>query len=164
VTSWPTTPAFLCDRYFTVIVANPLAEALSPAFREGANLASFTFLEPDIDRDNALYTEVSRQAAALLRESLDEHHGDASFRSIVGDLSVRSDDFAIAWADDALLAAGRGVAVFPDTAAGSIRLGYQLLRLPGESGDSLFVWTAADPGAVTKLAHLAETISNSDRS
>ncbi|MCS5713742.1 hypothetical protein NVV95_04150 [Herbiconiux sp. CPCC 205716] len=158
VTSWPATPAFLCDRYFTVVVSNRLAEALTPAFHEGANLASFTFLDPTIDRDHARYTELSRQTVALLRGSLDEHRGDATFRSIVGNLSVRSDDFAAAWADDELRALGHGSAVFPHTAQGTIELTYQLLLLPDDSGDSLFVWAPADPQSERTLTRLADAL------
>jgi hypothetical protein len=157
ITSWTKTPAFLCDRYFTVLASNRLAQSLTPAYCEGANLASFTFLEPDVDREHELYPEASRQTVALLRDSLDEHDGDSSFRTIVGNLSVHSDDFATAWADDSLLAIGRGEVAFPDIAQGSIRLTYQLLRLTGDSGDTLFVWSPADPEAAAALDRLAET-------
>ncbi|MFG6403717.1 hypothetical protein [Microbacterium sp. P04] len=157
VSGWAGTPAFLCDRHFTVIVANDLAHALSPAFREGMNLARFTFMEPNVDRRDPAYDRVSQQVVALLRESLDEHRGDDVFRSIVGDLSVDSAEFATAWADDTLKATSRGVAEFVDTRAGSLRLQYELLRMPGNGEDTLFVWGPADVESTRSVRNLVDS-------
>ena len=99
--SWRAVPAFLCDRHFTVVASNTAASAVSPAFVEGTNLARFAYLEPDVNRDHAMWPEASSQVAVLLRESLDEHEADPSFHTIVGELSAHSRDFSVAWADDA---------------------------------------------------------------
>jgi hypothetical protein len=157
LSSWAGTPAFLCDRHFTVVASNEAARALSPAFAEGMNLARFTFLEAELDRDHVMYDSAANQVAALLRESLDQHHGDdLSFREIVGDLSVMSADFAAAWADDSLSANSSGVVDFPDTAVGNVRMGYQVLRVPENEEDCLLVWTAADDVSSRAFARLLE--------
>ncbi|MFB2581665.1 hypothetical protein ACEXQD_10455 [Herbiconiux sp. P15] len=154
ISNWHGIPAVLCDRHFTVVGANDAARALSPAFTEGVNLARFTFVDADIDRDDAMYDTAANQVAAMLRESLDQHHGDDQFRGIVGDLSVMSSDFAVAWADDSLSAKAAGVIDFTATPVGLIRLGYQVLRVAGTEDDSLLVWGAADQAASDSLSRL----------
>ncbi|MDO9394998.1 MAG: hypothetical protein Q7T71_00485 [Herbiconiux sp.] len=157
LSSWTGVPALLCDRHLTVLASNAAARALSPGFAEGVNLARFTFLEPDVNRDHHMYDTAANQVAALLRESLDEYHGDAAFRAIVGDLSVLSLDFATAWADDSLAARASGVIDFADSPVGLLRMGYQLLRVPGSEDDSLLVWAAADEVSAHRLTRLLDT-------
>jgi len=154
--SWRAVPAFLCDRHFTVMASNAAARAVSPAFVEGTNLARFTFLEPDVDRGHAMWPEASSQVAALLRESLDEHEADSSFHTIVGELSARSRDFSVAWADDARAAKTRGVIPFDETPVGRIVLGYQLLTVPGQDRDVLFVWHPVDDRSRHRLRTLLD--------
>lgn len=156
LTSWRAVPAFLCDRHFTVMASNAAACALSPAFAEGTNLVRFAFLEPDVDRDHAMWPEASGQVAALLRESLDEHEVDSSFHTIVGELSARSRDFSVAWADGARAAKTRGVIPFDETPVGRIVLGYELLTVPGHDRDVLFVWHPVDDGSRRALLALLE--------
>ena len=152
--SWRAVPAFVCDRHFTVVASNAAACAMSPAFAEGTNLARFTFLEPDVDRDHSMWPEAAGQVAALLRESLDEHEADASFHTIVGELSAHSRDFSIAWADDARTAKTRGVVPFDETPVGPIVLAYQLLTVPGHDRDVLFVWQPVDDESIRGLREL----------
>ena len=154
--SWRAVPAFLCDRHFTVMASNDAARAVSPAFVEGTNLARFTFLEPDVDRGHAMWPEASSQVAALLRESLDEHEADSSFHTIVGELSAHSRDFSVAWADDARAAKTRGVIPFDETPVGRIVLGYQLLTVPGQDRDVLFVWHPVDDRSRHRLRTLLD--------
>lgn len=152
--SFTTVPAFLCDRHFTVIASNDVARLLSPGFAEGVNLARFAFLEPDLDRRNPMWHEASAQIAALLRESLDEHDPDSDFRRIVGELSALSHDFSVAWADQAKAARPRGVVPFDDATGSTIRLSYQLLRVPDDYDDMLFVWQPVDQASSDALREL----------
>jgi hypothetical protein len=152
--SWTSIPAFLCDRHFTVVAANDTAQALSPGFGPGMNLARFAFLEPDVDREHAMWHEASGQVAALLRESLDEHDADAGFRKIVGELSVHSRDFSVAWADDTRRAKSRGVIPFDDTPVGRITLGYEVYTVPGSDDDVLFIWRPVDDESRDRLREL----------
>jgi hypothetical protein len=151
---WDAMPALLCDRHFTVVESNTVARNLSPGFAVGMNLVRFTFLEADVDRSHAMYDVAADQVATLLRESLDQHEGDSTFRSIVGELSAKSQAFSTVWADDTLSAKSRDFIVFDDTPVGSIRLYYQVLRVAGNTEDSLIVWNAADEESRQLLARL----------
>jgi transcriptional regulator with XRE-family HTH domain len=46
--TWRTTPAVVHDRHIDILVANPLATMLTPAFRPGANALRALFLEPEM--------------------------------------------------------------------------------------------------------------------
>jgi hypothetical protein len=152
--SWHGVPALLCDRHFTVLESNTLAEALSPGFAVGMNLARFTFLEPAVDREHAMYGVAAEQVASMLRESLDQHKGDGEFRAIVGELSAKSLGFSVAWADDTLAAKSRDLILFDKTPVGPVRLYYQVLRMPENVDDSLIVWVPADEESRQALERL----------
>lgn len=157
---WRDIPAFLRDRHLNVIAANDLARAVSPSFNEGVNLVRFTFVDAAVDRDDPRYPVVSAQIAALLRDSLDQHHDDDAFRDIVGELSARSHDFAEAWAQEQH-AADSGVVMFV-TPVGRINLSFQQLEVPGVSGDVLMVWRPvehSDKVSLTRLAELSSGLS-----
>ncbi|UFS60413.1 MmyB family transcriptional regulator [Subtercola endophyticus] len=154
ISSWSGVPALLCDRHMTVVSSNGAARALSPAFTEGINLARFTFLDAGIDRGRDMYDTAANQVAALLRESLNQHAGDAQFRGIVGDLSVMSIDFSAAWADDSTSAKSSDVIDFTDTSVGPIQMRYQVLRVPGNDEDSLLVWGPATEESASTFARL----------
>ena len=155
IASWGDAPAFLVDRQLTVVVSNDLARAVSPAFRPGSNLARFTFLEPHINRSTPMFDAAARQVVDLLRDLLNKYAGDTSIRSVVGDLSVSSADFATAWADDSFTASEEGTAMFRATAAGDVRLAYVLLRMPTLNDHILFVWVPQDPQSASALKILS---------
>jgi hypothetical protein len=159
---WNDVPAILCDRHFTVLESSKPAQALSPGFTKGTNLARFTFLEADVDRRHAMYEVAADQVATMLRESLDQHQADDTFREIVGELAAKSTDFSVAWADDSLSAKSGDLIVFDKTPVGSIRLRYQVLRVPENSEDSLIVWTGADDDSHRLLSALTEVKTPDD--
>lgn len=154
--SWTTIPAFLCDRFFTVLASNDAAAALSQGFTEGTNLARFAFLEPDVDRGHANWHEASAQMAALLRESLDEHEPDSAVDTIVGELSVHSRDFSVAWADESRRATSRGIVPFDDSPVGRITCSYYMLTVPESDDDVLFIWQPVDEVSRSRLDELIE--------
>jgi hypothetical protein len=89
-------PAFARDRHLFVVASNRAARALSPAFRPGANLATFVFLG-DVG-DCALAEGLQVEVVALLCDSLAQHDDDRRFRALVGELEAKSATFATLWA------------------------------------------------------------------
>ncbi|PPF77637.1 hypothetical protein C5B96_15325 [Subtercola sp. Z020] len=158
IDSWQVVPAFLSDRHLTVVASNDAARAVSPSFVEGVNLVRFTFLEPQVRHGDPEWAPVADQVTAMLRDSLDQHEEDASFRDIVGELSARSREFAEAWADETRPEASARVR-FTGTVVGSFDLTYQRLRVPDEYDDVLFVFRASDPASHLALAQLIEIAS-----
>lgn len=92
-------PAFVRDRYLTVVAATPRARALSPAFTPGTNLARHVFLGTADGSVCRISDEVPSIVVGLLHDALLRHPDDAGFRALVGELAVRSMTFARLWAE-----------------------------------------------------------------
>ncbi|MET0862915.1 MAG: hypothetical protein ABWZ98_01140, partial [Nakamurella sp.] len=142
--AWRTVPAILRDRHLTVIASNPLAEAVSPALREGVNLARFTFIDSAVDHRLPCWKAAATQVAAMLRDSLDQHDEDDLFIDIVGELSAKSREFAEAWAAESRPAYS-GTNVLFNELVGEMRLTYQQLWVPDDYDDAILVWRPVDP-------------------
>ncbi|MGN7799021.1 MmyB family transcriptional regulator [Leifsonia sp. 22587] len=158
IESWPRIPAFVRDRYLTVLVANDLARAVSTAFRDGVNLARSTFLESDVLRSNPDPDVIAEHVAGNLRQSLNQHEADDGFERIVGELEARSTAFAGAWARDDTPGSADAFTFTPDV-VGPMTLAYQQLSIPGSYDLTLVVWRPTDDRSRMALARLAEIAS-----
>jgi hypothetical protein len=158
IESWPGIPAFVRDRYLTVLFANDVAKAVSAAFHDGVNLARSTFLDSDVLRSNPSPEVIVEHVTGTLRESLNRHEADDGFERIVHDLEARSSAFAGAWAREGVPDAADSFTFAPD-AVGRLRLAYQQLDIPGFFDLTLVVWRPVDEESRTALARLAEIVS-----
>lgn len=159
---WDAVPAFLYDRRLLVLEANPLAQALSSAFRPGTNLARFTFLSPGHDRAHPRWQEMSGVVVGLLRDSLDQHDEDRSSQRIIGELSAKSRDFSTAWAGLAESPRTSGSVEFEETAVGTVRTKYNVLNVPGYEDNAVMIFVPSDDEARVALERLASLVSGSD--
>ena len=153
--SWHSFPAFLRDRYLTVVASNELARRVSPSFEVGVNLARFTFLEPIVERRSREWEDVAEAVAAELRDSVDQHEQDASFSDIVGELSAKSRTFSQVWAEETP-AKVAGMAWFDTELAGPMTLAYQQLRVPENYDDVLVVWRPTDAASQLAMSRLID--------
>ncbi|TPW76301.1 helix-turn-helix transcriptional regulator [Schumannella soli] len=91
-------PAFVEDRAFTVLAANRLATAVSPAIVEGENRLRSMLLDP---REYGMHRERDRAVAGMVatfRASIGPWVDDPSVRELVGELSLTSETFRRLWA------------------------------------------------------------------
>ena len=153
--SWQTFPAFLRDRYLTVVASNELARLLSPSFAVGVNLARFTFLDPMVEQRSPEWLGVAEAVAAELRDSVDQHDQDGSFSGIVGELSAKSRAFSETWAAE-IPAKVSGEAWFDNDVVGPITLAYQQLRVPENYDDVLVVWRPTDAASQLAMSRLID--------
>jgi len=153
--SWQTFPAFLRDRYLTVVASNELARLLSPSFEVGVNLARFTFLDPTVEHRSPEWADVAEAVAAELRDSVDQHDQDGTFSDIVGELSAKSRTFATTWAEETP-AKVAGLAWFDNDLAGPMTLAYQQLRVPENYDDVLVVWRPTDEASQLAMSRLID--------
>jgi len=153
--SWDTFPAFLRDRYLTVVASNELARRLSPSFAVGVNLARFTFLEPTAEQGSPDWKRVAEAVAAELRDSVDQHEQDAAFSRIVGELSAKSRTFSETWAAE-IPAKVSGETSFDNAMVGPITLAYQQLRVPENYDDVLVVWRPTDAASQRAMSRLID--------
>ena len=158
IMSWPTTPAYVFGRYLDVLAANPLATAIAPWFTVGENLVKGAFLDP---RRRELRPDWERSLAgtvAALRANVGPDIDDPRLTELVGELSLRSEQFRQLWARHDARPKGTGTRVMDHPQVGRLELSYTKLPIPDTDRQTLSIYHAA-PGSPSDqaLALLATT-------
>src|ERR1700739_4143254 len=90
-------PAIVASRCLDVLVANPLARALSPGFAPGQNFLRWRLLDPAARELYVDWDEATDVAVSGLREAAGSDPDDPRLRSLVDELST-SERFRELWA------------------------------------------------------------------
>jgi transcriptional regulator with XRE-family HTH domain len=142
--SWPATPAFVYGRLMDVLAANPLAHTLSAIYTPGVNLVRATFLDPGVRElygDGWLKT--ARSVVSHLRTQIGAQPEDLALEDLVGELSVRSEEFRRIWArHDVRPRASGGVTRIEHPQVGQLELRYEKLAIAGGDGVTLVIYHA----------------------
>jgi hypothetical protein len=152
--------AFLRNGRLDVLAANRLGYALySPVIREGGrpvNLARYVFLDPGARQFYADWEGIAAAAVGSLRAEAGRDPFDQALTTLVGDLSVRSEDFRVRWAAHDVTEYRSGTQPFRHPVAGELALDYTVLELVAQPGTVVVAYTA-QPGtpADAALARLA---------
>ena len=144
-------PAFVEDRMFDVLAANPLATALSPSIRPGRNRLRSLFLDED---ERALHPDWEQATAGLIasfRASIGSDVDDPRIAQLVGELSLGSDHFRRLWGRHDVRSLGGGVARLDHPRVGMLELSREKLPI-GDSGGQLLVIYHAEPGSASSDA------------
>lgn len=156
--SFASTPAFVRDRYLTVLESNRMARAVSPDFAVGVNLVRAAFLETERHSADEHPSISAGHLTGVLRQSLADHELDEDFESIVGELSRRSASFLSAWADGSSRDS-TDTFTFPHTAVGPVTLEYEQLAIPNHFDQTLVIWRGADDRSRRALERLRARLS-----
>jgi len=150
-------PVYVVDGNQDIVAVNDLARAFFPMLAvEGANSVLSLFRAPPEERRSAWWPAAARDTVAALRL-----HGDPSdprMQEIVGDLSVRDDDFRTIWADYEVRPLTSGAVLSFVEGYGVIELPWQSLNAPGGLTIVMFL---ALPG--TMAAHAVEHVRRSNQ-
>ncbi|MET9803947.1 helix-turn-helix transcriptional regulator [Streptomyces sp. NPDC006368] len=143
-------PAYLLGRRLDILAWNRLARALLGDFTalpdEERNMARLVFLAPN-SRD--LYVDWESKATevvSVLRMCAGCYPDDPKLSSLVGELSVKSEEFRALWAAHTVQEKGHGVKRLHHPLVGELTLSYETLRLPDDH-DLHLVTYAAEPGS-----------------
>lgn len=143
-------PAFIGNNRMDILAANTLGYALySDMYRSTArpaNHSRFIFLDP---RSHDFYTDWERAAStnvAILRREAGRHPHDKGIAELVGELSMRSDEFRTRWAAHNVRRHYAGTKSFRHPVVGLLELHYQVLELEEDPGHTLTVYPAI-PGS-----------------
>lgn len=157
---WTATPAYVQGRTLDVLASNSMARALSPIFTPGVNLVRAAFLDDDV---RALYRDWDRMTAgtvAGLRAQAAGDIDDPALTALVGELALKSPEFAALWArhDVRPKAAGRSLLQHPFV--GELDLRYEKLSVGDAGSGQTVVIYHADPGSLSEqnLARLSESV------
>jgi transcriptional regulator with XRE-family HTH domain len=158
--SMTSTAAFLRNARLDILGANQLGHALySPVFsspasgnpRRPANLARYIFLDKQSaqfyrDRDG-----IARQAVGSLRAEAGRAPHDRALTQLVGELSMRSQEFRERWAAHDVEYYRSGTQPFRHPVAGDLDLEYDALEIPADPGQTIIAYSA-EPGSPARDA------------
>lgn len=143
-------PAFIGNNRMDIVAANPLGYALysemyrSPA--RPANHSRFIFLDP---RSRNFYPDWDRAAnvnVAILRRDAGRSPHDKGIAALIGELSMRSEEFRLRWAAHNVRRHYSGTKFFQHPVVGLLELHYQAMELEDDPGHTLTVYPAL-PGS-----------------
>lgn len=142
--------AIIGNNRMDLVAANDLGFALySEMYRTSArpaNHSRFIFLDP---RAHDLYPDWDRAAnvnVAILRRDAGRSPFDKDLTDLVGELSVRSDEFRTRWAAHNVRRHYSGAKQFRHPAVGLLELTYHSMELEDDPGHTLTVYTP-EPGS-----------------
>jgi transcriptional regulator with XRE-family HTH domain len=148
-------PAFIGNNRMDIVAANTLGYALYSDMYRGtarpANHSRFIFLDP---RSQDFYPDWDRAAnvnVAILRREAGRSPHDKGIAELVGELSMRSDEFRTRWAAHNVRRHYAGTKFFKHPVVGILELNYQVLGLEEDPGHTLTVYPAT-PGSPSDQA------------
>ncbi|MEW1904556.1 helix-turn-helix transcriptional regulator [Streptomyces sp. NPDC086147] len=109
------------------------------------------FLDP-VTRD--LYTNwhtLARAHVAYLRLTAGRYPTDARLAGLIGELTMRSDDFSALWANRDVADCTTGTMRMQHTTVGAVSVDYQVWLQPDSPDHRLEVYTPNDPGSADAL-------------
>lgn len=156
---WSDTPALVVGRHLDVLANNRLAAALNHCSVKGQNMVRAMFLDPGTRRVYADWPRVAVETVASLRASAGTDLDDPRLTDLVGELSLKSDDFRRLWARHDVAAKTAGIKRFVHPMVGELTLSYDTFTVNGAPGQQLLVYHAP-PGtpsaqALTLLGSIA---------
>jgi hypothetical protein len=129
-------------RRMDVLAANPLAAALHDGFSRGTNLVRSVFLEPNAREIYPDWEDVARDTVAVLRSSVGPDLDDPRLTELVGELSLKSEEFRRLWARHDVREKTHGVKRYNHPLVGELTLSYESFTVAGTPEQMLVVYLA----------------------
>lgn len=148
-------PAYVTGARSDILAWNPMAAAvfgdwgaLSPGER---NWARLVFLSPGYRDLFVKWDAKASDMVSYLRLYAGCHPDDPELSALVGELSVKSDEFRRLWATHNVKEKGHGVKLLRHPLAGDLTLSYETLNLPDDEEQHLVTYHA-EPGSESAQA------------
>jgi transcriptional regulator with XRE-family HTH domain len=153
--TWTDTPALLLGRRMDVLGANPMAKALYTDFdalpRRDRNMARYLFLD---ETSRELYVDWEGSASgtvASLHLYAGRYPNDPKLAELVGELSMRDNDFRRWWAGHDVLRRTHGTKSYRHPVVGDLTLAFESLNPTGDPDLTLGLYTV-EPGSPSEHA------------
>ncbi|MGY2120101.1 helix-turn-helix transcriptional regulator [Nocardia gipuzkoensis] len=159
--AWPNTPALVLGRYLDVLAANPLAAAVNSCSVPGVNQVRMVFLDPEARELYADWPTIAADTVASLRATAGADLDDPRLTELVGELSLKSEEFRQLWARHDVRAKTGGVKHFRNPMVGDLTLSYETFSVNGAPGQILIAYHP-EPGSPSErsLALLGSLIAD----
>lgn len=148
-------PAFVLGRRTDVVASNSLSRALIADFdampANERNQTRFLFLDSAARELYADWETVAADTAAMLRMDAGRHPEDPQLAELVGELALRSEHFRAYWAERRVHERTEGTKSYHHPVVGDLTVTYQALALPGDSNQTLFIYST-EPGSSSETA------------
>jgi transcriptional regulator with XRE-family HTH domain len=142
--------AMVTNTRMDLVAANALGFALYSDMHRGtlrpANHSRYIFLDPGAHDFYPDWERAANVNVAILRRDAGRHPHDAGIAALVGELSIRSDEFRARWAAHDVRRHYTGAKEFRHPSIGLLELDFQAMELQDAPGHSLTVYTAR-PGS-----------------
>jgi len=139
-------PAFVRNGRMDILAANRLGRALYSQHFDSAhrpaNSARFIFLDPRAPAFYVDWEQVATDAVAVLRSEAGRDPYDRDLSDLVGELSTQSELFRTRWAAHNVRYHDTGTKRFHHPVVGDLTLTYETMTLVGDSGLTMFAYTA----------------------
>ncbi len=136
----------LLGRRTDVLATNRLARALLADFdampAKDRNYARWMFLTPQAKDLLADWDVQARAVVDNLRLDAGRDPGDPATQALVGELTIASPAFAQWWQEHRVYQRTYGDKSFRHPIVGELTLQYESLTMPGDPGQTLFLYTA----------------------
>jgi transcriptional regulator with XRE-family HTH domain len=159
-------PAVVLGRHSEVLAWNDLGHLLIAGhYDRGAprrpadrpNLTRMLFLDPHTRELYRRWEEEAGRAVATLRVTAGRYADDAALTALVGELIVKSPEFAARWAKHPVQLCGSGTKYLHHPVVGDLDLQFEALHLPGDDGHRLLTYSAAPGSSHDAALHLLRT-------
>jgi hypothetical protein len=138
-------------RYLDVLASNPLASLINSCSAVGQNQVRVMFLDPDARRLYADWSTVAAETVASLRATAGADVDDPRLTDLVGELSLKSEEFRQLWARHDVRAKTAGTKRYLHPMVGELTLDYETFAVNGASGQMLIVYHA-EPSSPSERA------------
>ncbi|MBU7599446.1 helix-turn-helix domain-containing protein [Streptomyces sp. P38-E01] len=141
-----TTPALVLGRSTDVLAWNSLAAALITDFsqvpKKQRNFIRILFADPAMRKLHADWGHIARTCVAQLQTEAARDPGNPRLTSLVGELSVRDEDFRRWWGTHEAPARTVGTTTMHHPVVGELTLDWEALAAVGTDGQQVLLWTA----------------------
>lgn len=147
-------PALVIGRRMDVLAWNRRAHLLLAAhlpFEERPNLARMTFFDAHVRELFVDWGRQARETVACLRYLAGQHADDPALAELVGDLSMRSDEFASLWSKHQVRSCAFGRHDLHHPTLGVLTVDEESLELPDDPGQRMLLYSA-EPGSPSEAA------------
>lgn len=148
-------PAAIYSRHGDVLAWNPLAAALLVDFGalppEERNMPRLVFLNEEVASRFVHWESKARDLVSQLRMESGRTPTDERLATLIGELSMRSPEFARLWATHHVREKTRGGHLYRHPVVGEFYLRYEAFR-PPDAPDVALVCQVADPGTPDEQA------------
>ncbi|MFC8098940.1 helix-turn-helix transcriptional regulator [Streptomyces sp. NPDC057363] len=148
IESWTRTPALVIGHAQDLLATNALADALYGDFAQHDNVLRMLFLDPAAKFFHRNAVRARQRAVADLQQAAAGTPEDSRLLELVGELSVRSDEFRTLWARQYTRLPPYDVEHVHHSVVGDLELRHEALNIRSAPGQQLII-LQAEPGSLS---------------